>query len=279
VTGDPGDFQIRPLESLEDYRKCVALQERVWGEGFSERVPVAILKVSQRVGGLAAGAFDAKGELGGFVFGMVGLEEGRPVHWSDMLAVRPGLRGAGLGVRLKAFQREVLLGRGVRTVYWTFDPLESRNAYVNLARLGAVAVDYVEDMYGQTDSPLHQDIGTDRLVIRWELDSPRVRRRMDGDEEPPGAEILEGVPGALAARREGGRLRPADSDPAPDASRVRVPIPAEIQSLKAEDPESAREWREATRRVLGPRLRGGWEARELVRRGNLSEYLLVRSRE
>ena len=165
---------IRPFETMKDFEECVRFQEETWGQRFSERVSVAILKVSQRLGGIAAGAYDDEGGLAGFVFGITGVQAGEVVHWSDMLAVRPESRDAGLGFQLKAYQRETLLEIGVTRVYWTFDPLESKNAHLNLNKLGAVAGEYVMDMYGQTDSPLHRGIGTDRLVPTWSLDSNRV---------------------------------------------------------------------------------------------------------
>ena len=108
-------WQIRPFETLDELRACVELQEETWGPGFTEKVPVSLIKVSQRLGGVAAGAWDERGNLLGFVFGITGIEGRRPVHWSDMLAVRPELRNEGLGWRLKTYQRRVLLDRGVRT--------------------------------------------------------------------------------------------------------------------------------------------------------------------
>lgn len=126
------------------------------GLGFSERVPTAILKVSQILGGVAAGAYSEDGDLEGFVFGMTGIRDGQLVHWSDMLAVIEHARDAGLGTKLKAYQREQVLARGVEKMLWTFDPLQSRNAYLNFAKLGIVVQEYVENMYGETDSPLHQ---------------------------------------------------------------------------------------------------------------------------
>ena len=165
-------FTIRPFASIDEFKECVRFQEETWGKDFSERVAVAILKVSQRLGGIAAGAYDAEGGLAGFVFGMTGVQEGQIVHWSDMLAVRPELQDAGLGTRLKAYQRDELISRGVMRMHWTFDPLEAKNAHLNLNKLGAVAGEYVRDMYGQTGSPLHRGIGTDRFVPtpgRWTL--------------------------------------------------------------------------------------------------------------
>ncbi len=179
------EVEIRPVETPEEYRACVELQERVWGRGFSQRVPTAILKVSRRLGGVVSGAWIQDRTLVGFVFGMTGWEDGVPVHWSDMLAVDPQFRDGGLGRRLKLHQRDELLGMGVRRMYWTFDPLESRNAYLNLERLGAVGRDYIRDMYGTSDSPLHRGIGTDRFLAVWEMDSRRVRSCL-GEASPGG---------------------------------------------------------------------------------------------
>lgn len=170
---------IRPLASLEEFKECVAIQREVWGAEFSELVPVAMLKASQRVGGIASGAFLGD-KMIGFVYGITGWEDGRPVHWSDMLAVRPSLRSVGLGSRLKWYQREALLPLGVEVMYWTFDPLQAKNAYLNIEKLGVITSEYHPDMYGETDSPLHRGIGTDRFVARWELVSDRVAEKASG---------------------------------------------------------------------------------------------------
>lgn len=279
-----GAFAIRDLTTLEDLEACVALQQEVWGERFSQLAPVSILKVSQRLGGVVAGAFDGAGDLAGFVFGLTGIEDEDPVHWSDMLAVRSGLRGAGLGRRLKAWQRSRCLERGVRRAYWTFDPLESRNAWLNLGRLGAVARDYLSDMYGASDSPLHQGLGTDRLLALWLMDSPRVEERLGGrGDPPPTEEILERLPRAFEVEVDGRLPRPITRDATPDpgsttAAALLVPIPADIQGLKAARPDLAVSWREAIRSALAPRLADGWEVRELVRSPEpVSYYVLQRS--
>ena len=136
MSESPVGVTIRPLQSQADYAACVALQHETWGPGFGEAVPPAILNVAQRVGGVAAGAFDDAGALLGFVFGLTGVERGRVVHWSDMLAVRAGLRDAGIGRALKAWQREAARAAGASVMYWTYDPLVARNAYLNFMRLG-----------------------------------------------------------------------------------------------------------------------------------------------
>src|SRR5512134_2572456 len=114
---------IRDLATLEEYQECCEIQEETWGRGFSERVPGAILRVSQKIGGVTAGAFNADGRMVGFVFGMTGIRDGRLAHWSDMLAVREEARGHHIGDQLKHFQREKVRALGVEVMFWTFDPL------------------------------------------------------------------------------------------------------------------------------------------------------------
>lgn len=267
---------------MEEYRQAVTFQEAVWGAGFSERVPASLMTVTRRLGGVVAGAFQGE-ELVGFVYGMTGVEEGRLIHWSDILAVKTGLRDGGLGRRLKLFQREEVLARGVTLMRWTFDPLESRNAWLNLGRLGAVLREYVPDMYGESTSPLHRGLGTDRFVVSWELDSERVERRTGGGSPPPAGAFSE-LPRAFSVVDDGVAPRPSTVPPdvlerGAREQGLRVPIPADIQGLRDRDPALAAAWRRATREVLAPALARGWEVRELVREGGssatVSHYVMV----
>lgn len=268
-------FSIRDFASIAEFKECVRLQEDTWGEGFSERVAVAVLKVSQRLGGIAAGAYDAEGGLAGFVFGMTGVQAGEIVHWSDMLAVRPELQDSGLGTLLKAYQRDELLSRGITSMHWTFDPLEAKNAHINFNKLGAVANEYVQDMYGRTDSPLHRGIGTDRLVPTWAMDSLRVIERLVEGRAGPEPEGDRGARQTFAVRREGGLALPGDPDLGMDAARLLVPIPNSIQELRDASVEAAVRWRAATRSVMTTYIARGFEAREFYRRDAWGEYLLV----
>ncbi len=248
---DPG-LEVRPLRSHEDLQACVALQRAVWGEHFSEVVPAAILKVSQRVGGVAAGAFDATGDLVGFVFGITGPDaEGRLVHWSDMLAVRPGFRNLGIGRRLKGHQREVLEAQGVEEILWTFDPLVARNAHLNLMRLGARVLEYVPDMYGSTGSPLHQGLGTDRFIVSWLIgDAARTAvspLASDIGTAPLVNPVAAGPPGTLEM-----------ASALAGAPFLRVQIPADIEAVQRSSPEQAGAWRLNTRLAITSLLELGY---------------------
>lgn len=262
--------EIRPLRTLDEMRACVALQKLTWGEDCTEIVPVSVLRFLERIGGVAAGAFDGT-ELVGFVVGFPGMdEEGRPVHWSDMLAVRPGLRDRGLGERLKRHQRDVLLPRGVRHVYWTFDPLEARNAYLNFAHLGAVSGEYLPDYYGDTDSPLHSGTATDRLVADWPIASDRVRLRLAGERPDRDSAAVP----ALLEAGGGDAPRPLTREPPPEAASLRIMVPADFQTLKAADPALAAEWRAASRAAFQDAFVRGYRALDFLRGYPAGSYLL-----
>jgi predicted GNAT superfamily acetyltransferase len=271
-------IEIRPFKSIDEFQKCVEFQAHTWGGHFTERVPIAILKVSQRLGGIASGAYDTKGQLVGFIFGMTGVQNGEVVHWSDMLAVKPELRNSGLGVRLKDYQRKALLAKGIRKMHWTFDPLESKNAYLNLNKLGATSKEYVRDIYGQTDSPLHSGIGTDRLVTTWILDSPRTIERIQS--EAPNSEAAQKVRhlSVFEVEKKHGLVRPMQPNLNLAVPAVSIPIPLSIQSLKKASLELAVEWRVAVRDSLTTYITEGYEVTDLLRREDYSEYLLLEAK-
>jgi predicted GNAT superfamily acetyltransferase len=273
------DYVIRPFRTMEECHECVALQEDTWGHGFSERVAPAILKVGQILGGVSSGAYDGDGRLVGFVFGLTGLRDGEVVHWSDMLAVRPEIRDAGLGRRLKAYQRDEVMALGIEKMFWTFDPLQSRNAHLNLTRLGAVIREYRIDMYGQTDSPLHRGIGTDRFVPLWQLPTDRVAGRVVND--PSHAFDLASIdPNAIgvvldASIRSDALPVPGRVDLGLEHEWLSVAIPSDVGSLMERDLGLAQAWRAATRNALTHYLQSGYEVREFARGHRTSKYLLT----
>ncbi len=244
----PDGLTFRPLSSVADYDACIEIQRLTWGRDFSDVVPLSILKITQKTGGVVAGAFTGDGRMHGYVYGLTGLRDGQAFHWSHMLAVTLAGRDLGLGTRLKLYQRECLLPLGIEEVQWTYDPLESRNAHLNFNHLGVGVAEYVEDMYeGEMGSDLAEGIGSDRFVVSWRIASERVALALSdkraGSEEPfRDAPVVnpDGVIGEL-----------------PAAPRVRVEIPESIQDVKVERPEAATAWRESTRLAFTTRPNAG----------------------
>jgi predicted GNAT superfamily acetyltransferase len=164
---------IRRCEGLEELRACVALQKEIWNFTDAELVPLRIFVVAEKVGGQVMGAF-AGSEMVGFALSVPGTRSGHIYLHSHMLAVRKDHRNGGVGRRLKLLQREDALARGIELIEWTFDPLEIKNAYLNIEKLGAIARRYNINQYGITSSPLQGGLPSDRLIAEWWLKSRRV---------------------------------------------------------------------------------------------------------
>ena len=157
----------------------MALQREIWGEKDIEVEPATMFVVATETGGQVLGAFDGE-RLVGYTLAVVGYANGTVFLHSHMTGVLAEYRDRGVGRALKLFQREDALGRGIRLIVWTFDPLEIRNAHFNLNRLGAIARKYLPNLYGLTTSPLHLGLPTDRLWVEWQLDSERVVAALSG---------------------------------------------------------------------------------------------------
>jgi predicted GNAT superfamily acetyltransferase len=168
-----GEIIVRKCESLDEFHRCVELQREIWGEADLEVEPATMFVVAAHTGGQVLGAFDGD-HLVGYTLAVVGLRDRVPYLHSHMTGVQNDYRDRGVGRMLKLFQRSEALGRGIRLVQWTFDPLEIRNAHFNLNRLGAICREYQPNLYGVTTSPLHGGLATDRLLAEWHLDSARV---------------------------------------------------------------------------------------------------------
>ena len=174
---------IRKCSGLAELRACVTLQKEVWGFTDIELVPLRMFVVAQKIGGQVVGAFLGP-ELIGFAFAIPAVRSGHSYLYSHMLAVRKRHRDAGLGRRLKLFQRDDALVRDFELMEWTFDPLEIKNAYLNIERLGAIARRYTVNQYGITSSPLQGGLPSDRLVAEWWLKSIRVEQLLRDGEHP-----------------------------------------------------------------------------------------------
>ena len=252
---------IRRVATLAEYDECVVIERETWGSQFTEAVPSTILRVAQEVGGVTAAAFAPDGSMLGFVFGITGVRDGELAHWSDLLAVRVGARDMGLGKKLKAYQRDLLLEIGVRRMYWTYDPLVARNAYLNLEQLGARVVEYRRNFYGDdTGSAMHAALGTDRFIVAWQLDADISRGAGAGDWSA--TPLIDGtLPETL-----------------PDDARVRIAIPNDIFAVLDADAAKATQWRETTRAAFVDYLDRGYSVAGF-RRGDGAEpgaYLLAK---
>jgi predicted GNAT superfamily acetyltransferase len=279
VSSTASVYTIRPLVTLDDCQRVVDLEKRVWGYSDGDDVvPAAILIVSAKRGGILLGAFDASADMVGFVYSLAATKDGRPTQWSHMLGVLPSARDAGLGGELKKEQRRRALDMGITLIEWTFDPLQALNAHLNFAKLGVVVEEYVENLYGDSSSPLHQGTPTDRFIAQWRLDAPHVVRRL---QSPP--LVLLRAPGSfdapavLTVARDGGRPVPRLGEIA-DARRVAIEIPERFGDIMAADRGLALEWRLATRQAFTAYLSRGYRVADFFfdKEQGRGRYLVVR---
>lgn len=265
-------IEIRPLRTAVELRQCIELQRATWGSDFDDIVPPSVLTVTQRTGGIAAGAFERDGRMAGFVFGLAGVRDGRVIHWSDMLAVRADARDRGIGKQLKEYQRAAARASGATTMYWTFDPLVARNAHLNFNKLGVAVDEYVEDMYGASASDLHRGLGTDRFIVAWPLDR---------ESRPPGEAVVaprvEDAPVINAGAARMALALPAALEGAAPAS-LRVEIPLDIVGVRDARPEEAARWRASTRAAFRWALGRGFGIERFIadRQGGRGWYLMAR---
>lgn len=176
-------IELRRCHGLEELRACVALQKEVWNFTDAELVPLRMFVVADKVGGQVMGAFEGS-HMVGFALSVPGTRSGHVYLHSHMLAVRKEHRNGGLGRRLKLMQREDALSRGIELIEWTFDPLEIKNAYLNIEKLGAIARRYNINQYGITSSPLQGGLPSDRLIAEWWLKSKRVEALLGAGKNP-----------------------------------------------------------------------------------------------
>jgi predicted GNAT superfamily acetyltransferase len=180
------EFDVRSCRGFEELEACVALQITTWGYEEMDVVPRRTFTVAQRIGGQVLGAFTADDTLAAFAMAIPGIRDGKPYLHSYMLAVQPEFRNAGLGRRLKLAQRDDALKRGIRLIQWTFDPLEIKNSFFNIEKLGAITCSYTPDFLGVSSARIQGGRPTDRLHAEWWLDSDRVMAAVAGRRAPRG---------------------------------------------------------------------------------------------
>jgi predicted GNAT superfamily acetyltransferase len=180
------DIVMRPCQGLDDLGACVELQVETWGYNDGDVIPRRMFIVAQRIGGQVIGAFHGE-QMVGFAMSLPGVKPGKepaadPFSYlhSHMLAVKAEFRNAGIGRKLKLFQRDEALARGIRLMEWTFDPLEIKNAFLNIHKLGVIVRSYTPNFYGVSSSRLQGGLPTDRLHAEWWMDSDRVKAVLNG---------------------------------------------------------------------------------------------------
>jgi chorismate synthase len=273
---------IRDLRTIDELIQLKAVEKEVWAMDEEDAIPLTLAIALKAAGGIFVGAFAKdkekdntgsqkpeskpdKEKMVGFAFGFLGREHGETTIHSHMLAVLDAYRHLDLGARLKQAQRERALAIGVHEMTWTFDPLQSRNAHFNFSKLGVVSETYKVDFYGpETSSMLHRN-GTDRLWVRWMLESRRVRDRIAGKSAR--AETVDALRLLAPLVRFDGKGKPvrADLTEALARERVSIEIPGDILSVERADMALAHEWREATRWAFRESLKAGFFVVEFCR--------------
>jgi predicted GNAT superfamily acetyltransferase len=238
-------IDIRPLTEHAEFVQAVQLQKTIWGFAEIELLPVRLFVVASKVGGQIFGAYDGD-RMVAFLLAIPGLKPGGKFYLhSHMMGVLSDYRNSGIGRLLKLKQREEAIARGIPLIEWTFDPLEIKNAFFNIERLGAVVRRYVLNQYGTTSSTLHGGLPTDRCVAEWYLEHPRVASRL------------------------------AQSEPQPVAHSARITVPAAIADWKLSDPARARDTQAAISEQFQRHFREGLAVVGFQRGEDSGSYLFA----
>jgi chorismate synthase len=251
-------LEIRPLQSHKEFRQCEQIQKTVWGTlGVSSEAMI----VTQKYGGLVLGGF-VGGRMAGFIYAFLGRRNDRLIHWSHMMAVMPGCRDRKLGLRMKLAHRRLALSHGIKSIGWTFDPMQSRNAALNIHRLGAQVEEYVRDCYGNFPSRIERGLPSDRFVVNWRIASPAVERRLR--QGPPASQALSfprvnevrlNPRGLLENRKISLGLR---------TPKLLVEIPANTDEIRSRSIALALRWRKEVRKIFERYFSSGYQVEDFV---------------
>lgn len=244
-------FEIRLLRSVEEFRQCEEVQQHVWGMvGASREVLIA----TQKCHGAVIGTL-REGKVVAFIYAFLGRYHSRWIHWSHQMAVEAQYRDQGLGLSMKRVHRRVALERGIKSICWTFDPLQSRNARLNIARLGALPEEYIADCYGRFPSVLERGLPSDRWVVSWKIATRRVEERLRG-KSPKFNPALPRVNETRLTSQgfpENTKVRLALAD-----RRLLVETPGKTEAMRAHALPLAERWRMETRRIFQHYLSKGY---------------------
>jgi predicted GNAT superfamily acetyltransferase len=274
-------WTIRLLETAEEMAAVEALQRLVWSATDLDVVPKDLMLAVIHNGGLAIGAF-ADDQLVGVVFGFPGFyptpDGPRLKHHSHLLAVHPDWRSEGIGFALKRAQWQMVRKQGLDRITWTYDPLQSRNAHLNIARLGAVCNLYLRSAYGEMLDGLNAGLDSDRFQVDWWLNTKRVERRLSRRSRPPLALAHYRAAEATifeAKIEPGSESRPSEHVPELKGTLLIVEIPFDLMALKVKDLALARQWRTYTREVFENAFATGYLVTDFVNENGRSFYVLT----
>jgi len=272
---------IKILETPEDMIAIEALQRAVWHGSETDVVPAHLLITAVHNGGIVAGAF-VDDRIIGFVFGFPGLESTpdgpRPKHCSHMMGVHPDYRDSGVGFALKRAQWQMVRHQGLDHITWTYDPLLSRNAYLNISKLGAVCNTYRRSEYGEMRDGLNVGLPSDRFQVDWWVNTRRVERRLSKRARRPlkldNFSKAELQPLYSLQDQAEGWLRPPEHFPALERHLVLAEIPSDFSALKEADFSLARDWRFFSREVFETAFEAGYIVTDFVYDDGRSFYVL-----
>jgi predicted GNAT superfamily acetyltransferase len=219
------ELRVARLTTFAEYDDCVELQQKTWQYSAGELLPRRVFFLAEKLGGHVIGAYDGA-SLVGFNLGLPAQRGGVGYIHSQMLAVLPEYRNTGVGRRMKLLQRDIALEQGIRVIEWTYDPLEIKNSFFNLSRLGVISRRYIPDFYGASSSPLQGGLPTDRLYAEWWIDSSHTKAVLSG--ETPAEVVI-----------------------------ATVRVPAQIYAWKAEGDARAREVQSRNRELLQAHFAAG----------------------
>ncbi|WP_020007917.1 GNAT family N-acetyltransferase [Salinicoccus albus] len=260
-------IDIRKLKTMDELAEIGKMERKIWG---MDPIPTHQTLTAVKNGGIMLGAFD-EGQLIGFSYGFAGFRDGNSYLCSHMLGIDPRYRSRKIGEKLKQTQRQTAIDKGYDEMHWTFDPLETRNAYLNLTKLNGICNTYVENTYGEMKDSLNKDMPSDRFEIHWFLRSPHVvEKQLPGTEH---AARLNGI-------QWNGSSQPEFTDKEVSISGNDVYallVPKDFQGLKQQNHAIALDWRLKTRKVCQELFNAGYAAVRLNVLEHCGEYIFVRT--
>ena len=255
---------IRLLRAHSDFQQCEKIQKEVWGAISLSAEP---LKVIQDSGGMVLGCFDGD-QLLGFISALLAQHQRELFHWSHQMAVRKHYRDQGLGLRMKLAHRRLALKKGIRSICWTYDPLQSRNAVLNICRLKALPEKYAESFYGHFSSLIEQGLPSDRFIVRWKISSPVVERHLRRKNlRVPDALSTSTQVANVTERQKSGFLVNREVLLGLDGRRILVEIPCDTDRMREKKIPQALEWRGVTRKLFSHYLGRGYCVTDFLRQG------------